>query len=402
MKATTAKLTTRGLALLAIALAGVVAGIVMRDPLATRLGLAFLLLLPAARVLCLWNIRGLRFSRIVPDCVIANDDFRATVSLENTKRWLTSRAIELEDSALPFWRKGILVRRLGPGEIADFSEETRIVSRGEYRRKSYTLRSTFPCGLFKVTVKRRARLGILVFPRPELPKRLRHDIQSNQFEGESRARTVRDYTGEFLGIREYRPGDRMKAVHWPATARARSLMVRERDRPLPEKFSVIFHTFIPPGRPILCGGFDHSMELLSGLFFHCRQCQIPIHFTASFNDWNALEHDDPSELRPVMAMLARAEPKIEHSAQPLIDAIRSIPGHHRIYVISNTPLEHWEDVLPDLPHPVTCLDNKQLRVRRPRLRFVRQMAAPGGAGGPGEIRQVPVARMPGGREGRGV
>ncbi len=40
--------------------------------------------------------------------------------------------------------------------------------------------------------------------------------------------------GEPRGVRPYRAGDTRRAVHWPATAHARTLMVRDRERPLEE------------------------------------------------------------------------------------------------------------------------------------------------------------------------
>lgn len=364
-------MTARGAILLVAGLSALAAGVATSDPIVTRFGLVFLVSVVGSWVACRANLRGLAVVRTAPDCVIANDDFRLTVTLTNTRRWLDAFAIELEDSALPFWRKGMLVRQLRCGESADLSESTRMVSRGEYQRKSCKLRSTFPFGLFRCERRMRPKLGILVFPRPELPKRLRQQIETQFFEGENIANYERDSSGEFHGIRPFQPGDRCRSIHWPASARGQMLMVREWDRPQPEKFSVIFHSYFSPGNPVLPEGFDHAMELLSGLLFHCRDLQIPMQLIASFADWETIDIADPLELRPVLAQLARAEMRAEHSPQSLIDAIQRIPGHHRIYVISNVPLKWWASDLPDLPHPIVCLDNREMRLKRPRLRHVR-------------------------------
>lgn len=364
-------MTARGAALLVAGLCAVAAGIASGDAIVTRFGLVFLVVVSGSWIACRENLRALEVTRTVPDCVVANDDFRLTVTVRNDRQWLDAFALEVEDAALPFWRKGMLVRHLRCGENADLAETTRIVTRGEYPRKSCTLRSTFPFGLFRCELRLRPRLGILVFPRPELPKRLRQQIETQFFEGENIARHERDSSGEFHGIRPFQPGDRCRSIHWPATVRGRALMVREWDRPQPEKFSVVFHSYFPPGRPVLPEGFDHAMELLSGLLFHCRELQIPMQFIASFADWETIDIVDPQELRPLLVLLARAEMRAEHSPEPLIRAIRGIPGHHRIYVISNVPLKLWAPALPELPHPVVCLDNREMRVRQPRLLHVR-------------------------------
>ena len=389
-------MTGRGAVLLVAGLCGIATGLAMGDVIFTRFGLLFAIVLAVSWFACRNNLRGLSVHRTAPDCVVANEDFRITTTVVNSKRWFDTFALELEDSALPFWRKGMLVRRLRSGESADLVETTRVVSRGDYPRKSCVLRSTFPFGFFRTERALRPNLGVLVFPRPELPKRLKQNLESNQFEGENVTRFERDYTGEFHGIRGFQPGDRQRSIHWPATARSRSLMVREWDRPEPEKFSLVFHSFFPPGKPVLPEGFDHAMELLSGFFFHCRELHIPVQFTASFVDWEVIDLADPQELRPVLGILARAKMKAEQTPQPLIDAIEDIPGHHRIYVISNVPLKLWTGALPDLPHPLTCLDNRELRVRRPRLSFVRSVFD-AGARGQKPVAPVTVARTPSAR-----
>ncbi|MCB1100023.1 MAG: DUF58 domain-containing protein [Verrucomicrobiae bacterium] len=365
------RIAGRGAVLLVAGLTAIATGLATSDPIVTQFGLLFLVVTSGSYFVCRHNLRGLLVHRTAPDCVVASDDFRITVTVTNSRRWLDAFALELEDAALPFWRKGMLVRQLRCGESADLSETTRMVTRGDFPSKSCKLRSTFPFGLFRSELRLRPSLGILVFPRPELPKRLRQQLETQLFEGENIARYERDSSGEFHGIRPFQPGDRCRSIHWPATARRRTLMVREWDRPQPEKFSVVFHSFFPAGKPVLPEGFDHAMELLSGLLFHCRDLQIPMQLIASFADWKPIDLPDPQELKSMLALLARARMRAEHSPQPLIDAIEGIPGHHRIYIISNVPLKYWSKELPDLPHPVVCLDNRELRLRRPRLLNVR-------------------------------
>ena len=140
-------MTGRGAVLLVAGICGIATGIAAEDVVVTRFGLLFLVVFLGAWFICRHNLRGLMVARNVPDCSVANDDFRITVTVENTKQWFDTFALELEDAALPFWRKGMLLRRLRCGESADLVEITRIVMRGDYPRKSCVLRSTFPFGL---------------------------------------------------------------------------------------------------------------------------------------------------------------------------------------------------------------------------------------------------------------
>jgi uncharacterized protein (DUF58 family) len=47
---------------------------------------------------------------------------------------------------------------------------------------------------------------------------------------------------EFLGVREYRPGDGMRHVHWPSTARHGSLIVREFEEETTRRLALIVDT----------------------------------------------------------------------------------------------------------------------------------------------------------------
>ena len=55
--------------------------------------------------------------------------------------------------------------------------------------------------------------------------------------GDGRRRAAAD-TGEPRGARPYRPGDRQRQVHWPVTAHAGELMVREMEEPIAEPVTV--------------------------------------------------------------------------------------------------------------------------------------------------------------------
>jgi uncharacterized protein (DUF58 family) len=47
---------------------------------------------------------------------------------------------------------------------------------------------------------------------------------------------------DYLGVREYRPGDSMRHVHWPSTARTGSLMVREMEAEQPPSLLLVVDT----------------------------------------------------------------------------------------------------------------------------------------------------------------
>jgi uncharacterized protein (DUF58 family) len=101
-------------------------------------------------------------------------------------------------------------------------------SRGVFPVSPPLLSTAFPFGLWR---RRRAidvAAPVVVWPAtfwlPSLPPS--HAVRS--WAGELADRHAGD-TGERSGVREYRPGDSIRSVHWPLTARMDRLMVSERE-----------------------------------------------------------------------------------------------------------------------------------------------------------------------------
>ena len=160
---------------------------------------------------------------------------------------------------------------------------TRLVKRGVLEHASVTISSQFPFGLCHVSERRRLPTHVVVYPRAVTPKRLEHHYESDYMEGMTEALLTRDLSGDLHGLREFQHGDPIKSIHWPATARANRVMIREFDQPMPEKYSIIFHSYCPQRSLIWPDAFETSMELLAGLLYYCASKQVPLDFTASFN-----------------------------------------------------------------------------------------------------------------------
>jgi hypothetical protein len=70
-----------------------------------------------------------------------------------------------------------------------------------------------------------------------------------------------------------------------------------------------------------------------------------------------------------MELLARARHEPKSNIGELVRVLGNLPGTHSVFVLSNTPVRLWESLLPDLPRRLTCLDNADIRVRRPVFRW---------------------------------
>jgi uncharacterized protein (DUF58 family) len=172
---------------------------------------------------------------VTPSRVHAGDDARIDLIVTTKRR---TPVVTLED---PVGDTRGAVVRLAPLE------------RRELRRAAYRLPTTqrgiLPIGPMRVTrtdplgMARRTTVGatqqqVMVYPRidaidpPGLPNH--RDIA-----GESIARMRARRFDEFAGLRAYVPGDDLRLVHWPSSARTGDLVVRLHEQPEPIGVTVV-------------------------------------------------------------------------------------------------------------------------------------------------------------------
>lgn len=359
------RLTNRGIVLVAVSIFTVLAGSYLQEDVVTQLGFFGLGLTALAYALCWINVQKLEVVRLAPPATHAVDDFRIELIITNQKSFIDSFALELEDSLLSYSNRGLMANWIQSGSHARMAFTTRLVRRGVLKQASVTITSAFPFGICKVAKRKRLETRIVVYPRAVTPRKLEHHYESDYLEGVTEGLLTRDFSGDLHGIREFQQGDSMRTVHWPATARSRQLMVREFDRPMPEKYSIIFHSYAPQRSLIWPDAFETSMELLTGLLYYCAGKNVPLDFTASFHGWRTVHVQDPEDLSGPLTILAKAVHQPEKNLRRLVSTIESLPGRHSVFVFSETPVKIWADKLPDLPRPVTCLDNTDVQLRAP-------------------------------------
>ncbi len=120
---------------------------------------------------------------------------------------------------------------LGAGHVAhavgtvDVEGTLPPLERGVYDITHASVSSVHPFGLFRARVKLGAPLRLVVYPEPaELSHfRDRHELLTSlDQEGGHRAVEMGP-----AGLREYKPGDELRHVHWRASARRQALVVKE-------------------------------------------------------------------------------------------------------------------------------------------------------------------------------
>ena len=370
------KLTGRGAGLLLLSLALVAAGAVAPWPDAVRVGLLGICLPPAAWFFARRNLQGLRLERKLPATCFAGQLFSMDLTLMNDRPRLDAFGIDVEDGVSGPTERGMTaawVASRGGSSTRTFT--TRLLRRGDSLRATARLTSVWPLGLWRSTLDTRDRLPVTIFPRPAQPRTLEEAVETANVDVDEAESVHRDWMGDFHGVRAFQPGDRLKQIHWPSSARSRDLMVRQYDRPLPEKYFIVFHS-ITTGHPGENNdAFEGAMELLCGLMLHCQERSIPMDLVASFLAWQRYPVHTPAAMEGALHRLAGARRHGEKDPAAMMAALSEVDRHTRIFIISDIPVKEWEPLLPEVPYEITCLSVADLRIRRPG-RVFRMAPAP--------------------------
>ena len=175
-------------------------------------------------------LRDVSVRREIPDGVSAGRDVLVAVRVKNRKRFFSSFSVEVEevfDGARP-WQLAAYALHLRPGEEATVHMRLRFAQRGEYTTAGLNVATRFPFSFFRKSRYLPGEEIYLVYPPvrdvkvPTLPPR-----QS----GSDQTRPRIGHGDEIYGVRDYRPGDAARDIHWKLTARRGRLIAREFETP---------------------------------------------------------------------------------------------------------------------------------------------------------------------------
>jgi uncharacterized protein (DUF58 family) len=222
-----AGLTTRGWGLLAGGAAMIVAAFLVGLPELYAIGTAALVLVAAARVWVsarAWDLTVRRAAH--PSRVPAGTEAKVELMVTNPSR----RSSPPVTAADPFdggrrWAR-FAIAPLGAGEMRTASYRLPTSQRGVFRLGPLELETTDPFGLARAPRRGGRDASVTVHPRFEALTMRMPPSQSDL--DSSRPVPVAGRGGnEFFTLRPYEPGDDLRRVHWPSSARIDDLVVRQ-------------------------------------------------------------------------------------------------------------------------------------------------------------------------------
>lgn len=207
--------TKEGWAYLAL-LGGVMFGAVNTGNNLVYIVLGVLLaMLVIANVLAEWNLRGLRVERRLPAEVFAGTPSPGHFVVINPRGSGSAWQVELIE--LGAVRGKALLERCPPTAAREVPVDWLFPVRGEESLVGVRVQSSFPFGLVRRWRDLPVPGQLLVYPTPNgRPPPARSEGEGDESATRQRAADL----GEFAGLRPYRPGDPLRRIHWPSSARA--------------------------------------------------------------------------------------------------------------------------------------------------------------------------------------
>jgi uncharacterized protein (DUF58 family) len=299
------RLTPRSGGLLGAGLGVLVFGVVLDQRDLLRVGLLLLLVPLLGLFLARRRREHLEVVRtLTPPQVQVGQDAVVTLSLRNVGR-RPSGALRLTDTLDPILGPSprLVVGRIEPGGRVTASYPVHATVRGHVEVGPLVLQLDDPFGLAEITRSSTGSRLLTVTPAvAPLRRTTRTVAHGGAADGTARRTSATGY--DDVGTRAYRPGDELRRVHWRATARTGSLMVREEDEQWESHALVVLdtrtHAHRGDGRTVDTSSFEWAVHAAASVCVHLASHERRLRLVAG-------EHDvtvSNGETAPLLDVLA--------------------------------------------------------------------------------------------------
>ncbi len=211
--------------------------------------------------------RGLEARGNLPLRVVAGRPFRMTVDVRKTGGMLGAYGVRMAPGFLR--GKHLVLVYLSRGDRQRISGLYMIPRRGVYVVEWIRVTTLFPFGLVRRNAIIPLNREIIVHPAPAVlrDRLLAPDPAKTLGDGFEMPKVGED---EFYGLRDHRPGDRMRNISWRSTARLGKLVVREMRQQAESELDVVVHGAGKPSR-MLPVYVERAVEFTAGLLDQARR-----------------------------------------------------------------------------------------------------------------------------------
>jgi uncharacterized protein (DUF58 family) len=198
-------------------------------------------------------LRGIHVERVLPHRISAGASARIEYRVHNASEdpvyalrildLLDRRVVAPADGSLRLTAGTAIVTHVPAQGAVRAWGELMALRRGEYDFDRISIGTSFPFGLFFKERDVRAPATLLVWPRTDREVRPpRGGAARGVRLAEHATAAPGAERGDFRGLRDYRPGDDPRDLHWRTTARRARPVVREYDRRTADEYWIVLDT----------------------------------------------------------------------------------------------------------------------------------------------------------------
>ena len=239
---------------------------------------------------------------------------KAVLQVANpTRRTAVDLGFALDGLPAQLQAEALMTDPLGPGEKRELTFQVELKRRGYYQIRGVRQETWFPFGVWRDLYLHRQPHTLLVYPRFSPLTNLDMPVgRRYQPGGVALSSHIGDST-EFLGVRDFRPGDSIRNIHWKSWGRVGQPVVKEFQEEFFCKIALVLDTFLPQGSgETYRDDFESILSMAASIADHFSQTEYIVDLFAAGPDLYTLEAGrNLAHLDNVLDVLACLEPSFE-------------------------------------------------------------------------------------------
>ena len=272
--------------------------------------------------------------RRLPEAAYAGEAFEYPLEISNPRRWAAAFCLQIEDHHTPPGPGSppLEIALLKPGHRTLLPAKVTTPSRGWLVFEGILVRAVFPFGLFEAQRWLPLAQRLLVYPQRWIyPSQA--PLPACLLAGTNPAGGLGVECAEFLGLREFHPGDPPRQVHWHSAGRVPDLMlVRQFEPPREGRIALVLDSFFSLDEEARCrAAFEDNICLALALIERLLAQRFEVTFAgfAGAPRWFHLDTASPA-LKELRLWLATLEPERHQSPFALLSRVPVAPGARAI------------------------------------------------------------------------
>jgi uncharacterized protein (DUF58 family) len=313
------------------------------------------------------SLSGIQLRLVLPEHIFAGQPVRAMVELENQKLTLPSFSLRVEAAKAKDGQAAAMLET--PVYFPYLPKHDRVQQvipvtfpcRGTYRQEAFRIVTRFPFGFLRKARQMSLKTEALVYPSVEPTAEYLEILPGLEGALES---LTKGRGQDLYALRDYIPTDSARHVHWKASARSGSLMVREFTREDDCRILLVLDPHLSaedssqpkPGASATNPRFERAVNICASLAWHFYENNSLLQFRSAGVETSLAPADQV--IFPILQHLAVAQPLPPDLHQSLMADLASSPELFKIIVTGrphgSVPASVWSSsyvVFLDDPDP---------------------------------------------------